>query len=97
MVKTKWERIGEAFYTIKNSGEQGIILLSDETVNLFLKSSRVNFINGDLMFEKCNEEIVVGIDSSRLAGPHAYVRTFNKQYTCAKPRIDVSGIPAITI
>lgn len=97
MVKTTCERISEAFYAVKTSGVQGVILLRDETVESLLRSSQVNFINGDLVFEKCNEEIVVGIDSSRLKGPHAYVRTFNKQYTCAKPRIDVSGIPAITI
>lgn len=95
--ETLWERISEAFYKAKTSKEQILILLSDEDVDSLLRSSAVNFKNGDLIFEKCGDKIDVGIDSSKIKGPHAYVRTFNNQSTCAVQKIDDMDIRKITL
>lgn len=97
MKKTIWERISEAFYTAKTSEEQVLILLRDETVNSLLKSSEVKFKNGDFVFTKSNDWMAVGIDSSKTAGPHAYVRTFNGQSTCAVQKIDGTDNIKITL
>ncbi len=94
---TIWERISKAFYSAKTLGGQVRILLRDETVEFLLKSSQVNFKRGDLVFENGNDKIAVGIDSSKLAGPHAYVRTFNGQDACSVPKICWTDIPTITI
>ncbi len=94
--KTTWERIRTAFYIARTSGEQALILLRDETVSDLLSSSQVSFC-GDLLFEQGGEKIAVGIDSSRIAGPHAYVRTFNGQPTCAVPKLDAIEIQTLTL
>lgn len=90
MENSAFERIRTAFYEAKTANEQRVILLKDETVDSLLKYTDVKFSNGNLVVKDQEDTITIGMDSKFIMGPHAYLQTFNNQWTCAAPRVDVN-------